>query len=76
MENDAVPQLELERVFVDRVDRGRKLEVELFGIGRPHRASRQISEDEAFEDQLAEVGMCRRIPVAGQRLGGEEHHGP
>ena len=72
VELDPLPQFHFHRVGVDGSQRLRKFEYQLIGLLRLHWRARQIAEDEAFNDQLTEIGVCGRIPVAGQGLGAEK----
>ena len=74
MEFHALAQLHLHRVFVDWIERLGEFEDQFVRLFRPHRCTGQIAEYEALNDQLSEIGVRGRIPVAGQRLGAQKTH--
>src|SRR6185437_16940902 len=74
VELHALAKLDLHCVLVERRQRFREFEHQFVRLFRPHRRTGEVAEDEAFDDQLAEVGVRRRVPVAGQRLGAEKPH--
>ena len=71
----ALAQLHFQSIGVDEVQRFREFEHYFVRLFRPHRAASEIAEHEAFNDQLTEIGVGGRIPIAGQGLGAEEPHG-
>jgi hypothetical protein len=72
VELDALSQLHFHRVGIDGCKRLREFEYQPIGLLRLHWRARQIAENEAFNDQLTEIGVRGRIPVAGQGLGAEK----
>ncbi len=72
MKLDALPQLDLHRRSIDRRHRLGQLEDQLVRLVRPHRRPRQIAEHESLDDQLTQIGVRGRIPIAGQRFGAEK----
>jgi hypothetical protein len=68
VELDALSELHFQGERVDWCQRLREFEHQFVGLFGLHWRACQVAEDEAIGDDLAQIGVGGRVPIAGKRL--------